>query len=93
MLEARHAHRLTGVEADLSGVEAELKTLKIQSPRLVVFDDGEWMICELRGTNGWLRDLDGHAHRFKRLGSVTFWRRNFRVSMFARVAKHGLILK
>ena len=53
-------------------MEAELKTLKIQSPRLVVFDDGEYMIFELRGTNGWLRDLDGHSHRFKRLGSVTF---------------------
>ena len=82
-----------GGEADLSGVEAELNTLKIQSPRLVVFDDGEYMIFELRGTNGCLRDLDGNSHRFKRLGSVTFWRRNIRVSMFARVAKHGLILK
>ena len=30
------------------------------------------MIFELRGTNGWLRDRDEHAHRFKRLGSVTF---------------------
>ena len=45
------------------------ENLKIQ---ISLFDDGEYMIFELRGIQGWLRDLDGHSHRFKRLGSVTF---------------------
>jgi hypothetical protein len=71
MVEAKHAHHLSGMDVDLSGVEAELKRLDIQSPRLVIFDDGDTMLFEFRGGNGWLRDLDGDAHRFRRLGSVT----------------------
>jgi hypothetical protein len=65
MVEARHAHHLTEFK---EGLDA----LAIQSPVMVCFEKGDPMLFEYRGSNGWLRDLDGNAHRFRRLGSVTF---------------------
>jgi hypothetical protein len=65
MVAARDAHHLTGVKVDLDALE-------IQSPVMVYFEQGDSMLFEYRGSNGWLKDLDGNAHRFRRLGSVTF---------------------
>ena len=64
-MEARHARHLTGVKVDLDA-------LVIQSPVMVCFDKGDPMLFEYRGSNGWLKDLHGNTHRFRRLGFVTF---------------------
>jgi len=52
--------------ADL-GVVIPVKT-KCMVSIAIKFDDGDSMVAELQGRNGWIRDQDGDAHRMQRLG-------------------------
>jgi hypothetical protein len=65
MVEAKHAHHVTETKVDTGN-------LAMTSTILVQFDDGEHMVAELRGENGWIRDRTGLNHRLRKLGFVTF---------------------
>ena len=43
-------------------------TTKCVASVAIKFDDGDSMVTELRGRNGWIRDQDGDAHRMRRMG-------------------------
>jgi len=44
---------------------------KVRGERGIKFDDRDSIVAELRGRNGWIRELqDGDAHRMRRLGDV-----------------------
>jgi hypothetical protein len=42
----------------------------MESPVVIVYDDGEYIVADWRG-GGWLRDQDGDAHRVKKCGFDT----------------------